>query len=172
MIHCWYCQQPVHHPEVTGHLCTSCTRRGLQAPQAGGTRCGTGGTRCVPDPIRAGRDSLVLAQAGAWMKVITAKVAHVLDQRRLVLNAGEEAGIRVGMLFEVLARTSESITDPDSGEHLADIYPPVATVIIRSVTAKIAVCLVADEQRLVDDLILPGQEAVRVLSPSLPLRRH
>ena len=46
-----------------------------------------------------------------------ALVAKVLDQRKVVINRGSDAGVAMGQVFVVFER-GEDVTDPASGESL------------------------------------------------------
>ncbi len=48
---------------------------------------------------------------------ITGKIAAVIDATTLVLNVGQQQGVREGMTFAVIA-AHQQITDPDTGENL------------------------------------------------------
>ncbi len=48
---------------------------------------------------------------------IEAKVAKILDDQSLILNAGQAHGVIQGMVFCIYA-TVEDVTDPDTGESL------------------------------------------------------
>ena len=50
-------------------------------------------------------------------QVISAKVAAIIDDTTLVLNAGLEQGVKEGMGFKVVAQ-HQAVADPDSGEEL------------------------------------------------------
>ena len=48
---------------------------------------------------------------------ISAKVAAIIDDTTLVLNAGLDKGVKEGMHFKVVAE-HQAVADPDSGEEL------------------------------------------------------
>lgn len=50
-------------------------------------------------------------------ETMTGKIAAVIDAMTLVLNIGQQHGVREGMLFAIVA-AHQQITDPDSGEDL------------------------------------------------------
>ena len=50
-------------------------------------------------------------------EIITAKVAAIIDDTTLVLNAGSSHGVLEGMVFVIFAE-HQAIEDPDSGEPL------------------------------------------------------
>lgn len=64
--------------------------------------------------------------------MIEAKVAAIIDDTTLVLNAGLARGVRVGMAFVVFAEHTE-IRDPDSGESLGRWESVKARVVVTHV---------------------------------------
>lgn len=71
-------------------------------------------------------------------KVIRGKIARVLNSREVALNVGDNKGVEVGMLFDVLSR-GEDIIDPDTGESLGSLDLPKARLQIVRVYDKLAV---------------------------------
>jgi hypothetical protein len=69
---------------------------------------------------------------------IKGKVARILTSRQLALNVGEQDGVRVGMLFEVLDPKGEDIKDPDSGEVLGSVPRPKVRVRVTHVEQKLS----------------------------------
>ena len=59
------------------------------------------------------------------VKPITAKVAKVIDNHNLVLNVGEEQGVRKEMRFHVYALDADNgaVIDPDTSERLGYRIP-------------------------------------------------
>ena len=53
-------------------------------------------------------------------KPIRGKVARILNSREVVLNIGQEQGVRVGMSFNILTPKGFGIRDPDTDEDLGD----------------------------------------------------
>lgn len=70
---------------------------------------------------------------------IRAKVARVLNSREIVITAGSESGVTVGMYFDVMDPNGEDVTDPDTGEVLGSIERPKVRVQIIRVQDRIAV---------------------------------
>ncbi len=64
--------------------------------------------------------------------VIEAKVAAIIDDTTLVLNAGLTRGVREGMAFVIVAEHAE-IRDPDSGDSLGRWEVVKARVIVTHV---------------------------------------
>jgi len=63
---------------------------------------------------------------------ITGKIAAVVDATTLVLNVGQDQGVREGMIFAVVA-AHQQITDPDSGESLGHWEDVKARVVVTHV---------------------------------------
>ena len=49
---------------------------------------------------------------------IRGKVARIINAREVVLNIGQDQGVRVGMSFDILTPRGLDIRDPDTGENL------------------------------------------------------
>ena len=71
--------------------------------------------------------------------LIEGKVAQILNSRELVLNKGDEHGVRAGMVFEILAPQGEDIRDPVTDEVLGSVERPKVVVRIVQVEPKLAV---------------------------------
>ena len=72
-------------------------------------------------------------------ELIKAKVAKILSSREIVITAGSNQGVCIGMHFDVLDPKGEDITDPDSGEILGSIQRPKVRLKITQVQEAIAV---------------------------------
>jgi hypothetical protein len=70
---------------------------------------------------------------------IRTKVARVLNSREIVIAAGAESGVLVGMYFDVIDPKGENVTDPDTGEILGSIHKPKVRVQVTSVQPRISV---------------------------------
>ncbi len=68
---------------------------------------------------------------------IVAKVAAVMDDTTLVLNAGSQMGVKEGMLFDVVAQHQE-ITDPDTGDSLGQWEVAKARVVVTHVQERMS----------------------------------
>ena len=68
---------------------------------------------------------------------IVAKVAAVMDDTTLVLNAGSQQGVSEGMLFDIVAQHQE-IADPDTGESLGQWEVAKARVVVTHVQEKMS----------------------------------
>ena len=68
---------------------------------------------------------------------IVAKVAAVLDDTTLVLNAGSQLGIKEGMFFDIVAQ-HQQISDPDTGESLGQWEQVKARVVVTHVQERMS----------------------------------
>lgn len=80
--------------------------------------------------------------------LIRSKVARVLNSREIVIAAGSEQGVRVGMYFDVLDPKGEDIRDPDSGEILGSIDRPKVRVKVTSIQEKLAIASTFKKQKI------------------------
>ena len=79
-------------------------------------------------------------------EIITAKVAAIIDDTTLVLNAGSSHGVLEGMVFVIFAE-HKAIEDPDSGEPLGQWEMVKARVVVTHVQERMCTVrapLVAD----------------------------
>ena len=72
-------------------------------------------------------------------KSITGHVAKVLNSRQLVINKGQEHGVKIGMTFIVYDQKGENIKDPKTGQNLGSVKRPKVSVKIIEVEPKLAV---------------------------------
>ncbi len=70
---------------------------------------------------------------------IRAKVARVLNSREIVISAGSDKGVEIGMYFDVMDPKGEDITDPDTGEVIGSILRPKVRVKVTQVQERLAV---------------------------------
>ena len=82
------------------------------------------------------QNGLIVRSAGT----LQGQVAQILNEREIVINAGSERGVRVGMKFAVLADKPTDIYDPDSGELLDKVDREKTRVEATEVREKIAIC--------------------------------
>jgi hypothetical protein len=71
--------------------------------------------------------------------LIEGKVATILNERELVINKGETAGVTKDMIFGVL-ETREGIRDPDTKEVLGSVESVKIRVKVVDVQPKLSVC--------------------------------
>ena len=70
---------------------------------------------------------------------IRGKVARVLNEQEIVINAGIVDGVAVGMDFNVMDPNGEDIKDPDTNEVLGSIERPKVRVRVIHAQEKLAV---------------------------------
>lgn len=71
--------------------------------------------------------------------MLKGKVARVLNSREVALNIGREAGVKLGMQFNILADVPEEVVDPDSGKVLGSVSRPKVRVRVCHVDQLLAV---------------------------------
>ena len=49
---------------------------------------------------------------------IRGKIARIINAREVILNVGQDQGVRVGMTFDILTPRGFNIKDPDTGKNL------------------------------------------------------
>ena len=72
-------------------------------------------------------------------KLITGKVARVLNSREVALNRGANDGVEPGMVFRILSPDGFEVTDPDTGEVLGSVENVKFRVRVVSVQDRICV---------------------------------
>ena len=70
---------------------------------------------------------------------IRAKVARVLNSREIVIAAGTDNGVDVGMYFDVMDPKGEDIRDPDTGKVLGSVERPKVRVRVTQAQDQISV---------------------------------
>lgn len=68
------------------------------------------------------------------------KVVKIINEYRIVINAGAKQGVHEGDVFEVYAEGQE-IVDPDTGEDLGTLDYIKAKVVARDVFHKMTICV-------------------------------
>ncbi|HRH41243.1 MAG TPA: hypothetical protein PKY82_06320 [Pyrinomonadaceae bacterium] len=71
---------------------------------------------------------------------IEGRVAQILNARELIINIGEEKGVRLKMRFAVLASEPLEVRDPETGDLLDIIDREKVRVEATEVRAKITIC--------------------------------
>lgn len=71
-------------------------------------------------------------------KAIRGKIARVINSRDVVLNIGEDKGVEVGMLFDILYPRGMNVADPDTGEELGSVHASKTRVRVVSVYDRLA----------------------------------
>jgi len=70
---------------------------------------------------------------------IRGKVAQILNSRDLALNIGEENGVTLGMIFDIVDPKGDQVRDPDTGEVLGSLDRPKVRVRISAVHPRLSV---------------------------------
>jgi len=71
--------------------------------------------------------------------MIEGKVAQILSESRVIINVGQAAGVKEGMLFVILAEGGE-VKDPDTGRPLGKWEMPKGRVRVIHVQEKLSLC--------------------------------
>ena len=71
--------------------------------------------------------------------LIRGKVARILNSRELAINIGENEGVKVGMLFDVLDPKGEDILDPDTNKVLGSLSRPKVRVKVTKVQEHLSI---------------------------------
>ncbi len=70
---------------------------------------------------------------------VEGKVAKVLGNNEIVVNCGNNHGVRQGMLFEVFSPEGEEVWDPDTGETLGTVEDVKAKAEVTEVKEKLSI---------------------------------
>ena len=73
------------------------------------------------------------------MSKIIAKVAKVLDNRTLVINAGSNKGVSLNMKFLISSALNSQVVDPDTNEIIGEVAIPKVKVEITRVDEKYSI---------------------------------
>lgn len=73
------------------------------------------------------------------MNKIVAKVAKVIDNRTLIINAGSNKGVVLGMKFLISSSTNSQVVDPDTNEIIGVVAVPKVRVSVTRVDEKYAI---------------------------------
>ena len=79
---------------------------------------------------------------------IRGKVAKVLSHREVVLNVGKKHNVEIGMVFDILFKGYDEITDPDTGEVLGGIDRPKARVKVANINEKLSIATTYRTERV------------------------
>jgi hypothetical protein len=79
---------------------------------------------------------------------IRGKVAKVLSRREVVLNLGKAHNVEIGMVFDILFRGYDEITDPDTGEVLGGVDRPKARVKVITANEKLSIATTYRTERV------------------------
>ena len=72
-------------------------------------------------------------------QLIRGKVARVLNSREVALNIGTDAGVEIGMYFDIMDQCEENVVDPDTAEVLGTIERSKVRVKVVKVQPKLSV---------------------------------
>lgn len=72
--------------------------------------------------------------------LLEGKVAEILSHREVVINVGAKNGVRRGMRFRILAESTHTIRDPDTGHTLGELAREKARVVVNQVEEAFAIC--------------------------------
>lgn len=99
--------------------------------------------------------------------MIETKVANILSPTKVVLAAGTEQGVRVGMTF-VIYELGEEVKDPENGASLGRLELHKAEVKVNQVQPKVSVAATIAKEVTRDwpPLYYPRKE---IVYPTLPL---
>lgn len=81
-------------------------------------------------------------------KIITGYVAKILNSRQLVINKGQEDGIKKGMIFTVFDKKGDNIKDPVTGTNLGSVRRPKVSVKVIEVEPKLSVAETYKSERV------------------------
>lgn len=68
------------------------------------------------------------------------KIAKILDEYNIVINAGTNHGVAIGDEFQILDVTSNPVEDPDTKEIIGYLNLIKASVIVIDVQEKMCIC--------------------------------
>lgn len=68
------------------------------------------------------------------------KVAKIIDEYTIVINAGASNGIEVGDTFQILDKVGNEVLDPDTGEVIGSLDLIKGTVNVMEIYEKMCLC--------------------------------
>ena len=72
-------------------------------------------------------------------KLIRGKIARILSTREVALNIGEQNGVALGMLFDIVSEAGLDIRDPDTDRELGSVELPKVRIKVTRVYDKLSV---------------------------------
>lgn len=69
---------------------------------------------------------------------ICGKIAHIIDETRVILNIGVNQGVKLNQIF-LIYQEGDEVFDPDTKESLGKVEIPKGRVIIEHVQEKMAI---------------------------------
>ncbi|MBN2091785.1 hypothetical protein JW964_19375 [candidate division KSB1 bacterium] len=79
---------------------------------------------------------------------ICGKVAHIIDETRVILNIGEKQGVKLDQIF-LIYQEGDEVFDPDTNESLGKVELPKGRVVVEHVQEKMAIA--ATEKKIQDE---------------------
>ncbi|GJQ58322.1 MAG: hypothetical protein D8M57_05790 [Candidatus Scalindua sp. AMX11] len=79
--------------------------------------------------------------------VIEGCVARILDEYRVVMSVGSNDGVKIGMVFVIIAQSEEEIRDPASNEVLGKLENVKDYVSVIHVQDRISTCVAKERTR-------------------------
>ncbi len=79
---------------------------------------------------------------------ICGKVAHIVDETRVILNIGEKQGVKLNQIF-LIYQEGDEVFDPDTKESLGKVELPKGRVVVEHVQEKMAIA--ATEKKAQDE---------------------
>ena len=67
------------------------------------------------------------------------KVAKIISTKQIVINAGEEDGIKVGDELQIIEQIGDPVKDPDTGKILGTLDKQKGKVIVSTVYSKMSI---------------------------------
>lgn len=107
------------------------------------------------------------------MPKITAKVAKILDNRTLVINAGSDKNVRLGMKFLISSSVGSEVKDPDSEEVLGEVAIPKIRVSIVRVDSKYSIAETFEYQTINEGGSIPtSMTLTKIFEPPKLVKRY
>ena len=72
-------------------------------------------------------------------KLIRGKIARILSTREVALNIGDQNGVALGMLFDIVSEAGLDIRDPDTDRELGSVELPKVRIKVTRVYDKLSV---------------------------------
>ena len=72
-------------------------------------------------------------------KLIRGKIARILSTREVALNIGEQNGVALGMLFDIVSEAGLDIRDPDTDRELGSVELPKVRIKVTRVYDELSV---------------------------------
>lgn len=100
------------------------------------------------------------------MTGINAKVATVLNDRRLVVNAGSTAGVNLG--DSVTLWSVVEVTDPDTKEALGVVKTPKLVLTVDEVQERMAIASILAETINIGQVLFNPRPSKRIMTSGAP----